>query len=513
MSVAFAGLALSRAQKMAELLTVGAERRVLWFYPISNRDFFRWGILRFVARSTWIVILAAVVYVVARDATGFNGWVVRITAPLAEWLVVLCIALALVRRVDVLPKWLPLAFYVVAGLILFAPDRYGKAATPLASALPTGWLHVVLMNREAQEWTGWIAMGGVFALGFLCWQLLKRLETISCREEAAIQEAASGMEESTRPAEEAQDVIDRFAAEQARAEEEQASEAAIEAAGEAVLPIQAAWQRHRFENWGSEVGEVVRQGQWLKRWNWNAMRPIERVAGWCLNEREKGEAQFLLGPMTPRWSNRWPTSAIATAVGVAATITGATWEFNMVSVLAFGVSIASGVPVLGGAWPATNQGRISGKFSPIFGCYPISYWTAGWIMFKANAVRTAAWVPLGVVMAVLYARTAHTTFADGCGLLARAVLLFVALSPILLSGKFSKVTNDTLNLRLRALPLVGLFLAVIFAVATFGAGVFLASGWWPVVFLGLAALLSWAWWAVYGWYYQRGQVDLLREQV
>ena len=133
-------------------------------------------------------------------------------------------------------------------------------------------------------------------------------------------------------------------------------------------------------------------------------------------------------------------------------------------------------------------------------------------MFKANAVRTAAWLPLGLVMGVLYATTAHTTPESSCWLVGRSVLLFVAVTPILLAGKFSKITNDTLNLRLRMIPLLGLFLVVIFAVATFGAGVFMASGWWPVLFLGLVALVSWASWATYGWYYDRGQVDLLREQ-
>ena len=431
----------------------------------------------------------------------------RITGPVAEWLVVLCLAIAIMRHVDKLPNWLPLGLYVAAGLVLFVPAPYGKALTPLALAFPTGWLHLRMTNARAKEWSGWVAICAVVALGILCWRLLRRLETIYCRVEAPIEEAPE-LEERARPAE---DVMDRFAAEQARAEEEEVMEAAMEVEGEAVLPIQAAWQRQRFENWGSEVGEVVRQGQWLRRWNWSAMRPIERLVGWCLNEREKGEAQFLLGPMIPTWSNRWRTSAIATAVGVA-TVAAGTWEFNMISVLAFAVSVASGVPVLGGIWPATNQGRISGKFSPIFSWYPLSYWSAGWIMFKANTARTAAWLPLGLMIGVLYAKIAHTMLADGCWLPARAVLLVLALTPILLAGKFSKVTNDTLNLRLRLVPLFGVFLVVLFAVVTFSAGALMASGWWPILFLGIVAGVSWASWAAYGWHYERGQADLLREQ-
>lgn len=505
MSLAFAGLSLSRARKLAELLTVSSERRVLWFYPMADRDFFQWATFHFVARSTWIMVVAGIVYFVAGIGTGTNGWAVAVPGAVAEWLVVLCIAVAMARHVDKLPRWLPLGLYIAAGLMLFVPESSGKTATPLVSALPTGWLHIVMTNAAAKEWASWISACAIPPLGVLCWWLLRVLQSIYCHDELP------AIEQNARPAEEPRDVIEHFAAEQVRAEEEEAGEAAMEAGGEVALPVQAAWQKQRLENWGSEIGEVIRQGHWLNRWNWSAMRPIERLVGWCLSEREKGEAQFLLGPVMPHWSNRWRTSAIAMAVGVAAIVAG-TRQFNMVAVLAIAVSIGSGVPVLGGAWPATNQGRISGKLSPIFGCYPLSYWSAGLVMFKANAARTAAWLPLGLTIGVLNARTAHTTIGYSCWLAARAIILFLSLIPILVAGKFSKVTNDTTSLRLRTIPLLGLLIIVIIVVAILGAGVFMASSWWPVMFLGGTALVSWLSWAAYGWYYEHAQADLLREQ-
>jgi hypothetical protein len=91
-------------------------------------------------------------------------------------------------------------------------------------------------------------------------------------------------------------------------------------------------------------------------------------------------------------------------------------------------------------------------------------------------------------------------------------MLFLSLMPILLAGKFSKVTNDTTSLRLRTIPLLGLLIIVIFVVAILGGGVFMASSWWPVMFLGGTALVSWLSWAAYGWYYEHAQADLLREQ-
>jgi hypothetical protein len=508
MSLAFFGLALSRARKLAALLTVGVERRVLSFYPLPERDFFRWTARRFLASNSWIAAVAAIVYFLATTATDVNGWTVRIAGPLVEWLTVLGIAIALARYVHYLPRWLPMGFYISAGLALVGPEPYGKAMASLSSALPTGWLHDLLTIPLAKESTGWLTVFATLALGFLCWLLLKHLERIYCREEI------SAMEADLSPALDSQNELERLAS-QAQAEQAEATEAANEEAtdeaGAAALPMQAAWQKQRFDNWGSQVGEILRAGHWLQGWNWNAMRPIERTVGWCLREREKSDAQFLLGPVVPNWSTRWRTAAIATAVGVAAVAAGM-WEFNIISALAFAVSIGSGLPVLGGAWPAANQGKISGKFSPIFGCYPLSYWTAGWIMFKANTVRTAAWIPLALMIGVLNARTADTTIASSCWWVARGILLFLDVQPILLAGKISKVTNDTSNMRLRTIPLLGLFVMMILVVVGLGAGVFMASGWWPVIFLGGVAVLSWVSWAAYGWYYERGQVDLLREQ-
>jgi len=65
MSLAFFGPALSRARKLAALLTVGVERRVLSFYPLSERDFFRWTARRFLAINSWIAAVAAIVYFLA----------------------------------------------------------------------------------------------------------------------------------------------------------------------------------------------------------------------------------------------------------------------------------------------------------------------------------------------------------------------------------------------------------------------------------------------------------------
>jgi hypothetical protein len=95
-------------------------------------------------------------------------------------------------------------------------------------------------------------------------------------------------------------------------------------------------------------------------------------------------------------------------------------------------------------------------------------------------------------------------------LVGRGILLLLAMIPILIAGKFSKVTNDTVSLRLRTLPVIGVFILVLVAVLTLGALAMLAPD--RLAYLSVVALggVAWGTWAMYGWYYERGQVDLLR---
>jgi len=98
---------------------------------------------------------------------------------------------------------------------------------------------------------------------------------------------------------------------------------------------------------------------------------------------------------------------------------------------------------------------------------------------------------------------------------ARIIVLFLMLSPILLAGKFSKGTNDTSNLRLRLLPLLGGFIVILLILSILCGITLLPES--AGLIGSLAAivgtgLVSFGTWAAYGYYYNRAQVDLLRDQ-
>jgi len=514
LSLVLAGVTLGQSRGLWGKLTSGGERTVLLFYPMEDGDFYSWATLRFVAKTTWIVVLAAVVYFFAGRATGASAWALRVSAPVAEWLLVLCATLALACHLDKWPRWLPWGMYAAALLLLFLPQQYASTMEPLGFVLPTGWLHWLMVNSATRAWAGWVAVMLVPALGELGWWLWKRLGEVYCALQAPVYEAedtgtkgtvAEGAGEGLR------DLPATLIAEE-RSEEELLEELAEEELGGATLPMGAAWRKQRLENWSGEVGQYVLQGDWAQGWEWKSLGWIEWAGRLCLNSRENGEAQFLLGPQAPRWSGRWKIAVIATAVAFAATLPGNS-SLNVVAALAFAVSIGFGVPLLGGAWPATNPGRISGKFSPIFGCYPLSYWTASWTVYKLNAVRIVAWVPLGMLIGILGARSAHMDLGAGCWLAGRGILLLLALMPVLLAGKFSKGSNDTVNLRLATIPLIGVVIVVLTVEIILGSMAMMMEGVAvPCVAIAGTAAIAWGAWALYGVYYERGRVDLLRER-
>jgi hypothetical protein len=509
LSLVLAGAALGQAQKLWRKLTLEGERMVLLFYPIEDRDFYSWATLRFAARTTWVLLAAGGIYFLTTSAGGTGEWILRAAAPILEWLVVLSAAFALVPHLYKYPRWLPLGMYAAGLLLLFAPLQYATTMEPLGWALPTGWVHWLMMNRATKGWAAGICVALVPMAGALSWWLWKRLEQVYCILQQPVHEAADTATApvTNKPNETPLDLP------RANPEEEKLeAELAEELEGEATLPMQAAWRKQRLANLSGDVVQYVLEGSWIQGWDWKALGWIEWMAGWCLNSREKEEAQFLLGPRVPKWSGRWKIAVIATAVAFAAMLPGI-GPSNLVAVLAFAVSIGAGLPLLGGQWPATSHGRISGKFSPIFSCYPLSYWTAGWTMWKLNAVRILAWIPLGMMLGILGARSGHMDLAQGCWLVGRGILLLLGLMPILLAGKFSKGTNDTVNLRWSTIPVIGIAMVVLIVEVIFGSAAMMAGGEAaPCGAIAAVAATASGAWALYGVYYERGRADLLRDQ-
>jgi hypothetical protein len=273
---------------------------------------------------------------------------------------------------------------------------------------------------------------------------------------------------------------------------------------------QTEWQKLRLQLVGTNVGKQILFGDWLALRNWSAEPWLDRLAGGWLNLAEKRATEFLSGDADPRWSELWRASVIAAALAGALFVIGQTATLAL-GILAAAVSAMLGVPVLGGNWPATSPGRLSGKLSPVHGCYPLEYRTACRAMWKINLVRTAAWLPIGALMGALMGLGNGSGAGLGAWLVLKGALAYAAAIPLLSAGHFSKSTNDSTNLQLSTLPLLGFAVLIVIMLAAAAIMTLVLPAAWALVSLGatLAIALS-AWW-LYGRFYERGQVDLLRD--
>jgi len=238
---------------------------------------------------------------------------------------------------------------------------------------------------------------------------------------------------------------------------------------------------------------------------------VEGIVSLSLTRKEREFAEFLLGFKPPAWTASWRISAIATAVAFAAVLLGGS-SWNAVGALALAVSLGCGLPILGGTWPATTQGMISGKLAPISSCFPASYWKSSRVMLKINVSRLFLYLPLAMLAGLLGAQSAQKGLLVGCLWVGRASLFFLALIPVLIVGKFSKSSNDTAGGAIRAIAVLSVFVLVLIVLLGIGAAAIFTDGLWSVGFFMIELLSSVTIWALYGWYYERGGVDLLTER-
>jgi hypothetical protein len=488
--------ALARPRQLQMLMTVSPERLLFHFYPLSDDRFFRWGLDAFLWKTVRIWLASGIVFAFVFSArTGSWFWQAAAFATL-EWLIALAVVFALSAYVHGIPRWVPIGIYAATIFVFYVgPAPYVAPAYPVLTALPAGWINLTLavFHGRAIEWIALLSLTALAAAG--AWMLMMRFRA------QMVTEAAP--EDSTDAAQKALPVMMGVLDEEAEIEE------LLEEEAPADRP-QTEWQKLSLNLVGTQVAKYTLSRDWLAPRQWPSEPWLERLAASWLNQEEKTTAEFLLGDAALHWSEFWRASVIVAAVagllfavGLASTLT--------LGIIAAALSAMLGVPVLGGGWPATSPGPLSGKLSPIHGCYPLNYRIACTAMWKINLVRTAVWLPFGVLLGALMGFSYGGSAGIGAWLMLKGMLVFAASIPLLSAGQFSKSTNDTSNLRLATLPLIGLAVLLVLLFVTSAIMTLALSAAWALVALGLSSAISLSTWSLYGRYYERGQVDLLRE--
>jgi len=505
-SLALAGIALQRAKQLRKALALSFERVHSYFYPVAETEFLDRTFLRSAVSAWWLLAAGLALFMVLQEGNSVAVWATAALAALADVFMVLSLVYALEEHLDVIPRWLALGFFGMAALWLFTPSQYAMGQQSWVNALPTGWMNWVVTNRWPAESKIVALTAGVVVFGATAWMLARR----RCAKLAGDFERSLSTEQEIDVTQSEPTGEGAGAAWKVLDEEMEDKGEELDAEVVQPLPLQATWQRQRIATIGSEWGQYVRGGEWLGEWDWRQMPWLERVVAWWLSKEEKETLRFLTGGRVPQWSNAWKNSVIALAVGVLLVVVVPS-DWRILGVLAIFVSLGLGLPLLGGRWMAMDPGWISGKLSPLYGVYPLGYGRAGRVMAKVALVRTAAWLPLLVVVAVVNAVLQNVGIAGSMWQAARALMLWLSWLPITLLGKFSKGTNDTTNLRPSSVLLVPILIAAIVAMAILWGGVLVAESGWALAAGAAAIAGSVGCWAAYGWWYNR-KVDLLRDR-
>lgn len=238
---------------------------------------------------------------------------------------------------------------------------------------------------------------------------------------------------------------------------------------------------------------------------WTSAGPLERAFAALLSPRGRRVADFLMGG-DPRWSRSWACSAAAAGLGVAVALAS-----RQAPIWLLGVLLAvSALLMMRGRWFGLAVVSIGNGYLPHHALYPLGYGEISGILFRAAALRLAAWAPLLLGVLAAAAPDLGLTTAQGLEHGLRGLLLLAAVRPALVVLQVATGTSDGDGAGCaRMLYLLPMALALLGAAAG-GILSFHPEGTMAAAGIGGVALFSTGAWAFYGRAFKRWRIDLLR---
>jgi hypothetical protein len=250
--------------------------------------------------------------------------------------------------------------------------------------------------------------------------------------------------------------------------------------------------------------------QLFERADWAQLGWIQRVVAFCLSNRQKIVAEFMLENDLATWSKKWRTATIITVIGTAATLAAPSFP-SWIFFLPMVVAAAMVAPLAGGAWAGFKSTLTSGFVIPVYAGFPLGYAEVSRVMLKTNLIRTLTWAPLALVYAAALAHRVGYSFEYGSSIGLDIVLILMALQPVLVTAHFSG-TNDSKQTNWHTLLFFGgglLLFAIMLAIA-------ITMIVFPTFLVHAAAIvgifaISLAAWAGYKLLFERGRIDVLSQ--
>lgn len=476
------GTVVLRSWVLSRRLHGPGELTIFSGLPLPDREFFSWQWQKFLFRSGWVFFLAFLLYAIQglrQSATVGQALILALLASLAQWILVVSLASLILNFRHSWFNQIGLAAYAAIIGAAVAPPSFSGAISAAALMLPAGWI-----NRAY--------------LGMLAGHLLAFLWVLPVPAIAVIA-AIYGRSQRERYKPRLIQVLDSSSVEDmADVNQDQALAETQPEGGLALVAQDTAADRISF----GEL-EYVR--------DWNQFGLIERVAGWCVEGKERVVAEFMLGDRLGQWSSRWLKGFyISCGVIFALALVPRTpfW-------LTVGAACIAGfyaAPVLGGKWLGFSPIIVSMKQSSVEAFYPVTYWQVSRLMFKINLLRLLAYSLLLFPLVIALFWKAGFSIEHGVFIATRILFWLAVLQFGAALGQHSRGTNDTKSF---SFGTIAFFIFGLFCILFLMIGVFVSfvpeapyGAWVGGVIVTLFLALTW--WS-YGLLYNRGRIDLIRD--
>jgi hypothetical protein len=276
-------------------------------------------------------------------------------------------------------------------------------------------------------------------------------------------------------------------------------------AAETRTPLAAPEWSELFKADPEAMQTSIRDAVFLRETEWKHHGWVENMVARWWNPEERRVAEFLTG-RHPKWSTRFRNLIIGIVVLVAAANV-----FGGLSALAStGFAVPLALFVLfwamasgSASWPGLALQAGPGLQPPIYASYPVSFSQLFRVIIKANAIRLTMSLP--VVALGLLAATRGEVSGQGFWLFVRLAVCGFVLLPASVIFPISQFTNDTRKVRVWLPALIlGLMIA-----GSLGVFVWAPRPAWMVIALAGGAVSCWGAAALYGFLFNRGQIDLI----
>jgi hypothetical protein len=484
-------LLFTHAQRLLATLYGEGDLSALSLLPVTNAAIFRWQFQKFVRRSGMSLLdllcgLSAVAW-----WQGFPALKWLAVPPLAAlaWLTLLALAMLLAIYFPSFPYAIVSAVGPIVGLALFFAREYvgppllallDRAAPHLNVVLPVGW-PISLFQLLLSE-TSWLIATLVLpttAIISTIGRSMSRLQGTYQFHEVVVGEAP--------------DLVP----------EEAAAEAALSETSSTDQP---------YHIGVTAIEDIIRARHFMAAPPWRERGRFEALLWRWLTVREKALAEFVF-PDGFIITNAWKRIAKAFVITMLLALVAA-YVFPMARNWMLGIGLfITGFQALGrmlDAGRAFQAIRCSGVNIPMYAVYPIGYRELGRLLMKYATVQAPALLAFTVFASALITAVINQPIAMGVIVGCKLGVLVVGARAFALALSFSSNTNDTSGFRFHVFVLIGsiVFGGILFLLLA-GAGLAWPTQWIAWLFCLAAVAESYAFFRIYGWFYNRTRFDLM----